>query len=86
VTIRQKMRALGVARYGFEGEPEGRVRFHCVIPLAGRRAVSQQFEGEGDDMIEAVQTALHRVALWRATELPAPPAPSTSAPAVAPGP
>ena len=23
------------------GEPGGRVRFHCVIPLAGRRAVGQ---------------------------------------------
>ena len=70
-TIRRKMRALGVARYGIEGEPDGRVRFHCVIPLAGRRAVGQQFEAEGDDEIEAAQTALRRVALWRATEHPA---------------
>ena len=83
-TIRRKMRALGVARYGIEGEPDGRVRFHCVIPLAGRRAVGQQFEAEGDDEIEAAQTALRRVALWRATEHPASPAPSPSAPAPAP--
>jgi hypothetical protein len=71
-TLRRKMRALGVARYGIEGEPDGRVRFHCVIPLAGRRAVGQQFEAEGGDEIEAAQTALRRVALWRATEHPAP--------------
>lgn len=69
--IRRQMRALGVARYGIDGEPDGRVRFHCVIPLAGRRAVGQQFEAEGDDAIEAAQTALRRVALWRATEHPA---------------
>jgi hypothetical protein len=82
-TMRRKMRALGVDRYGIEGEPDGRVRFHCVIPLAGRRAVGQQFEAEGGDEIEAAQTALRRVALWRATEHPASasPAPSASAPA-----
>ena len=74
--IRRKMHALGVARYGIEGEPDGRVRFHCVIPLAGRRAVGQQFEAEGDDELEAAQTALRRVALWRATEHPAATAPS----------
>ena len=84
--MRRKMRALGVARYGIEGEPDGRVRFHCVIPLAGRRAVGQQFEAEGADEIEAAQTALRRVALWRATEHPAAtsPSPSPSAPAPAP--
>ena len=71
-TIRRKLHALGVARYGIEGEPNGRVRFHCVIPLAGRRAVGQQFEAEGADEIEAAQTALRRVALWRATEAPNP--------------
>jgi hypothetical protein len=76
------MRALGVARYGIEGEPDGRVRFHCTIPLAGRRAVSQQFEADGDDEIQAAQMALRRIALWRATESssptlsPTPPAPS----------
>ncbi len=68
--LRRKMSALGVARYGFEGEPSGRVRFHCVIPLAGRRAVGQQFEAEGDNEFEAARTALRRVALWRATEPP----------------
>jgi hypothetical protein len=62
------MRALGVARYGIEGEPGGKVRFHCLIPLAGRRAVGQQFEAEGNDEIQAAQAALKRVALWRATE------------------
>jgi hypothetical protein len=85
-SIRRKMHALGVARCGIEFEPDGRVRFHCVIPLAGRRAVSQQFEGEGNDEIEAAQTALRRVALWRATEPPAPAAPAPSPPAPVPAP
>jgi hypothetical protein len=67
-TLRRRMHELGVARYGFEGEPNGRVRFHCVIPLAGRRAVGQQFEADGDDEFQAAQTALRRVALWQATE------------------
>ncbi|HMB06554.1 MAG TPA: hypothetical protein VKP69_22810 [Isosphaeraceae bacterium] len=66
--LRRQMRALGVARYGIEGEPGGRVRFHCLIPLVGRRAVGQQFEAEGSDEIQAAQAALRRVALWRATE------------------
>ncbi len=85
-TMRRKMRALGVARYGIEGEPNGRVRFHCVIPLAGHRAVGQQFEAEGGDEIEAAQTALRRVTLWRATEHPAanPTSTAPSAPAPAP--
>jgi len=81
--IRQKMRALGVSRYGIEGDPDGRVRFHCVIPLAGRRAVGQQFEAEGDDALEAAQTALRRVALWQATERQRPASAAGSIPAAA---
>jgi hypothetical protein len=70
--IRRRMSALGVSRYRIEGEPGGRVRFFCIIPLAGRRAVAQHFEAEGDDELEAAETALRRVDLWRATENPAP--------------
>jgi hypothetical protein len=62
------MRALGVSRYGLDGDPGGRVRFHCVIPLAGGRAVGQHFEAEGKDDLEAALACLRRVALWRATE------------------
>jgi len=68
--IRRKMRELGVSRYGIEGEPGGRVRFHCIIPVAGRRAVGQHFEAEGDDELQAAATTLRRVALWRATDTP----------------
>jgi hypothetical protein len=70
--LRRRMRELGVSRYEIDGEPGGRVRVRCLIPLAGRRAVSQQFEGEGDDELQAAESALRRVALWRATEM-APP-------------
>jgi hypothetical protein len=70
--LRRRMRALGISRYEVDGEPGGRSRFRCLIPLAGRRAVAQQFEGEGDDDFQAAEAALRRVALWRATEM-APP-------------
>ncbi len=66
--ICRKMKAMGVSRYGVEGEPGGRVRFHVLIPLAGRRAVAQQFEAEANDALEAAQLTLRRVALWKATE------------------
>ena len=65
--LRHKMQSLGVTRYMIEGEPGGRVVFWCLIPLAGRQAVSQRFEGEGDDEFQAAQTAIRRIALWRAT-------------------
>lgn len=68
--LRRRMRELGVARYWIEGEPAGAVRFRCVVPLAGARAVGQLFEAEADDDIQAAEAALRRVALWRATETP----------------
>lgn len=67
--LRRRMRDLGVTRYEVEGDPQGRSRFRCLIPLAGRRAVGQQFEGEGDDDYQAAEAALRRVALWKATEM-----------------
>lgn len=68
--VRKALRALGVSRYGTDAEPNGQARFHCVIPLAGRRAVGQHFEAEGDDELQAARAALRRVTLWRATEAP----------------
>ena len=64
------MQALGVSRFTVEGEPGGQVVFVCLIPLAGRQAVSQRFESSGDDLIQAARAALRRVTLWRATQLP----------------
>ena len=66
--VRRGLREAGVSRYAMEGEPGGRVRFECVIPVAGRRAVSQHFEAEGDDEIGAARAVLKRIALWRAAE------------------
>jgi hypothetical protein len=66
--LERKMQSLGVSRYTMDGEPGSRVVFSCLIPLAGRQAVSQRFEAEGDDMVHAAQAALRRVALWRATQ------------------
>jgi hypothetical protein len=66
----RKMQSLGVSRYSVEGEPGGQVVFACLIPLAGRQAISQRFESSGDDVVQAARAALRRVILWRATQLP----------------
>jgi hypothetical protein len=70
------MRVLGVSRFTIEGQPGGRVVFSCLIPLAGRQAVAQRFEAEGEDALQAARGALRRVALWRAAQ----PQPSQSQP------
>jgi hypothetical protein len=73
-TLARKMQALGVSRFTIEGQPGGRVLFSCLIPLAGRQAVTQRFEAEGADAVQAARAALRRVALWRATQpRPSPP-------------
>ncbi len=66
--LNRKMKALGVSRFTMEGQPGARVVFSCLIPLAGRQAVTQRFEAEGEDGFQAAQAALRRVALWRATQ------------------
>ena len=68
--IRRRMQALGIARYSMEVEVDGHVRFSCIIPVDGLRAVGHQFEAEGDDESQAAEAALRRIALWQATELP----------------
>lgn len=66
--LESKMQTLGVSRFTIEGKPGGRVVFACLIPLAGRQAVTQRFEAEGDDMAQAAHAALRRIGLWRATQ------------------
>jgi hypothetical protein len=73
--VRRKLQTLGVSRYTIEGQPTGRVSFSCLIPLAGRQAVSQRFEAEGDDELQAARAAIRRIALWRATRPSPPPSP-----------
>jgi hypothetical protein len=70
--LERKMQSVGVSHFTIEGEPNGRVVFSCLIPIAGRRAVAQRFEGDGDDMVQAAQAALQRIALWQATQPPSP--------------
>ncbi len=65
--LRKRMKDLGVVRYTIEGETEGRVKFRCVIPVEGLKAVSHHFEAEGDDATQAAEAALKRIALWKAT-------------------
>jgi hypothetical protein len=66
--IRQKLQSLGVRRYTIDGEPEGRVRFSCLVPVAGRQAVSQHFEAQGDDELQAARAVIRRITLWRAAQ------------------
>jgi hypothetical protein len=73
--LRRKLKAVGVTRYSIEGETAGRVVFSCLIPLAGKQAVSQQFEGEGEDEFAAARAALRRINLWRATRTTSPASP-----------
>ncbi len=68
IVLQQKLQALNVSHFTVEGEPGGRILFSCLIPLAGRQAVTQRFEAEGDDVIQAMQATLRRIALWRATQ------------------
>jgi hypothetical protein len=67
--LERKMRTLGVSRFMVEAEPGGRAMFSCLIPLAGRQAIAQRFEAEGDDMFQAAQAAVRRIGLWRATQV-----------------
>jgi hypothetical protein len=66
--LERKMQSLGVSCYMVEGEPGGRIVFSCLIPVAGRQAVAQRFEAEGDDIIHAAQAAIRRIILWQATQ------------------
>ena len=66
MSLRQKLKTLGVSRYIIEGSPNGHVNFTCLIPVAGRQAISEQFQGEGDNEFQAVQVAIRRITLWQA--------------------
>ena len=65
--LRKKMKDLGITRYTIEGETDGRVRFRCVIPVEGLKAIAHHFEAEGDDEQQAAEAALKRITLWKAT-------------------
>ncbi|WP_165246880.1 hypothetical protein [Paludisphaera soli] len=73
--VRRKLAAAGVGRYTIEGEPGGRVVFACLIPVAGKQAVSQRFEAEAADEFQAAQAVLKRINLWRASHPAAPDSP-----------
>jgi hypothetical protein len=65
--VAKQLATLGITRYWAEGQPGGTVRFRCAIPVGGEGSVTQQFEAEGDDLVEAATTVARRVALWQAT-------------------
>jgi hypothetical protein len=63
----KKLQEAGVSRYWIEGETGGNVRLRCLIPLAGQRAVGQQFEAEGASESQAAENVLRRIVLWKAS-------------------
>jgi hypothetical protein len=65
--IQGRLKELGVSRYWVEGHTEGPVLFRCLVPMVGGRVVSQHFEAEGDDAIQAAEVVLGRIALWKTT-------------------
>jgi hypothetical protein len=70
ILLESRMQTLGVSRFTIEGKPGGPIIFACLIPVAGRQAVAERFEAEGDDVIQAAQSVLRRIILWRATQSP----------------
>jgi hypothetical protein len=66
--IIHKMQRLGVSKYTLEGETAGHVVFSCLIPVAGRQAITQRFEAEGSDLSQAVEATLRRIILWQAAQ------------------
>jgi hypothetical protein len=70
VLLESRMQTLGVSRFTIDGKPGGTVVFACLIPVAGRQAVTARFEAEGDDVIQAARATLRRIVLWNATHLP----------------
>ncbi len=74
-SLRKKLASQGVARYRVEVDLDGKTHFSCMIPLVGRRAVSQHFEAEGDDEFQAAESVLKRIVLWKASEAEPEPTP-----------
>ena len=68
--LESKMQSLGVSRFTVEGKPGGHVVFACLIPLAGRQAITQRFKAEGEDMIQTAHAAVRCIVLWRGTQVP----------------
>jgi hypothetical protein len=64
----QRMKTLGVSRFTIEGDTGGRVVFACLIPIAGRQAITQRFEAVGGDPVEVAEATLRRIVLWRAAQ------------------
>src|SRR5262249_20913280 len=68
--LESKMQSLKVSRFTIEGKPGGPIVFSCVIPVAGRQAVAERFEAEGNDVVHAAQAVLGRIVLWHASQSP----------------
>jgi len=62
----EELQAQGVTRFKAESDANQRVTFSCLIPIAGRQAVSQQFEANDISLLKAAQTTLKRILLWKA--------------------
>ena len=55
-----------MSRFWIEGSPAGPVTFRCVVPAETPDSADRQFEAEAPDELQAADSALRRVAVWRA--------------------
>jgi hypothetical protein len=65
--IRHRMKSLGVAKYWIEGNPDGKTCFRCVIS-GGSEGQELAFESTGRNELDAAESALRRVGIWKATK------------------
>lgn len=67
--IESRMRILGIRSFAIESKPSGPVVCACFIPVVDHQAVTERFEADGDNIVQAAQAMTRRVILWRATQL-----------------
>ena len=61
--IESRMQVLGVRSFTIEGKPGGPVVCACVIPVVDHQAVTERFEADGDNILQAAQAVTRRAIL-----------------------
>ena len=63
-----RMQSLGVTYFRACGRPRGPIIFVCLVPLAGDQLVTERFEAEADNIVQAAEATVQRIILWRAVQ------------------
>lgn len=63
-----RMQSLGVTHFSADGRPGGPIIFVCLVTLAGDQLVTERFEAEADNVVQAAQSTMQRIILWRAAQ------------------